>query len=209
MGILNTFLKFSPILGIFALALIAISTANVFWFRKQIIVPLSLIEEAVEAIRKGNFEKRIKLSTGDEFEKIADAFNQMMDKLSTLIQTEEERKEMQKNIIKFLQIMTQASEGDLTQKAEVTPDIFGSLADAFNLMIDGLSELVREVKIRAEDVGQHSNILNEIIQKLQSGAEIQKQEIEKIVSLIENASEIALRTKEKNCHCNRCFKRSH
>lgn len=197
MGILNTFLKFSPILGIFALALIAISTANVFWFRKQIIVPLSLIEEAVEAIRKGNFEKRIKLSTGDEFEKIADAFNQMMDKLSTLIQTEEERKEMQNNIIKFLQIMTQASEGDLTQKAEVTPDIFGSLADAFNLMIDGLSELVREVKIRAEDVGQHSNILNEIIQKLQSGAEIQKQEIEKIVSLIENASEIALRTKEK------------
>lgn len=73
-----------------------------FWFRKQIIVPLSLIEEAVEAIRKGNFEKRIKLSTGDEFEKIADAFNQMMDKLSTLIQTEEERKEMQKKHYKIL-----------------------------------------------------------------------------------------------------------
>ncbi|MGC9045771.1 MAG: methyl-accepting chemotaxis protein [Thermodesulfovibrio sp.] len=197
MGIINTLLKFAPVIAIFVLALIGISTANVLWFRKQIISPLSIIEDVVEAIRKGNFEKRIKLKTGDEFETIADAFNQMMDKLSTLIQTEEQRKEMQNNIIKFLQIMTQAAEGDLTQKAEVTPDVFGSLADAFNLMTDGLSELVREVKNTAEDVGQKSNILNEIIQKLQTGAEIQKQEIEKIVSLIEDASEIALQTKDK------------
>ncbi|WP_353683353.1 methyl-accepting chemotaxis protein [Thermodesulfovibrio sp. 3907-1M] len=197
MGIINSLLKFAPVMGVFALALIGISTANVLWFRKQIISPLSTIEDAVEAIRKGNFEKRIKLKTGDEFEKIADAFNQMMDKLSTLIQTEEQRKEMQNNIIKFLQIMTQAAEGDLTQKAEVTPDVFGSLADAFNLMTDGLSELVREVKNTAEDVGQKSNILNEIIQKLQTGAEIQKQEIEKIVSLIEDASDIALQTRDK------------
>ncbi|GAB5045982.1 methyl-accepting chemotaxis protein [Thermodesulfovibrio sp. TK110] len=197
MGIINSLLKFLPVIGIFALALIGISTANVLWFRKQIIFPLSIIEEAVEAIRKGNFEKRIRLTTGDEFEKIADVFNQMMDKLSTLIQTEEQRKEMQNNIIKFLQIMTQAAEGDLTQKAEVTPDVFGSLADAFNLMTDGLSELVKEVKNTAEDVGQKSNMLNEIIQKLQAGAEIQKQEIDKIVSLIEDASEIALQTKNK------------
>ncbi len=197
MGIINSLLKFLPVIGIFALALIGISTANVLWFRKQIIFPLSIIEEAVEAIRKGNFEKRIRLTTGDEFEKIADVFNQMMDKLSTLIQTEEQRKEMQNNIIKFLQIMTQAAEGDLTQKAEVTPDVFGSLADAFNLMTDGLSELVKEVKNTAEDVRQKSNMLNEIIQKLQAGAEIQKQEIDKIVSLIEDASEIALQTKNK------------
>jgi len=197
MGIINSLLKFAPVMGIFALALIGISTANVFWFKKQIISPLSTIEEAIEEIRRGNFERRIKLTTGDEFEKIADAFNQMMEKLSTLIQTEEEKKEMQNNIIKFLQIMTQASEGDLTQRAEVTPDVFGSLADAFNLMTDGLSELVKEVKNSAEDVGQKSNILNEIIQKLQTGAEVQKQEIEKIVSLIEESSEIALQTKDK------------
>lgn len=197
MGVLNSLLKFAPVLGIFAIALIGISTANVFWFKKQIVSPLSEIEEAMDIIRKGNFEKRIKLKTGDEFQKIADTFNQMMDKLSTLIQTEEEKKEMQNNIIKFLQIMTQASEGDLTQRAEVTPDVFGSLADAFNLMTDGLSELIKEVKNSAEDVGQKSSILNDIIQKLQTGAEIQKQEIEKIASLVEEAAEIAYKTKEK------------
>lgn len=197
MGIVNTVLKFAPVIGVFALVLVGVSTVNVFWFKKQVVAPLSVIEEAIEAVRKGNFEKRIKLTTGDEFEKIADAFNQLMDKLPSVIQTEEEKKEMQNNVIKFLQIMTQASEGDLSQRAEVTPDIFGSLADAFNLMADGLSELVKEVKNSAEDIGQKSSILNEIIQKLQTGAEIQKQEIEKIVSLIEEASDIAYQTKEK------------
>jgi len=145
-GIINTIIKFAPVLAFFCLALIGISTFNVFWFRKYIVAPISKMEETIEAIRQGNYEKRIDIKTGDEYQKIAEAFNQMMDKLSTLIQTEEEKKQMQNNIIKFLQIMTTASEGDLTQRAEVTPDVYGSLADAFNLMADGLSELVKEVK---------------------------------------------------------------
>lgn len=196
-GLMASLIKFMPVLIIFAIALIAISTANVFWFRKQVINPLSVMEEAIEAIRAGNFEKRIKLKTGDEFEKIADAFNQMMDRLSTVIQTEEEKREMQTNVIKFLQIMTAASEGDLTKRAEVTPDVFGSMADAFNLMADGLSELVKEVKNSAEDIGEKSIVLNDIIQKLQKGAEIERQEIEKVAYLIEEAASLATQTSDK------------
>ncbi|MDI1470959.1 MAG: methyl-accepting chemotaxis protein [Thermodesulfovibrio sp.] len=196
-GIVETLIKFAPAIVIFALALIAISTANVFWFRKQIIYPITVIEDAIEAIRQGNFDKRINLKTGDEFQKIAEAFNQMMDKLSTLIQTEEEKREMQNNIIKFLQVMTSASEGDLTKRAEVTPDVFGSLADAFNLMADGLSQLVNEVQNSANDVGEKTVIINEIITKLKTGAQIQKNEIEKIASMIAESSEIASSTTEK------------
>jgi len=182
---------------VFALVLIVISVANVFWFKKHIILPISVITEAIEEISRGNYEKQVQLRTGDEFEKIANAFNQMINKFSTIIQTEEEKKEMQNNIIKFLQIMTSASEGDLTQRAMVTPDAFGSLADAFNLMTDGLSELVKEAKNSADDIGEKSRILHEIIQKLQNGAQIQRQEIERIASLIEEASSIATQTSEK------------
>ncbi len=196
-GIVETLIKFAPAIVIFALALIAISTANVLWFRKQIIYPITVIEDAIEAIRQGNFEKRINLKTGDEFQKIAEAFNQMMDKLSTLIQTEEEKREMQNNIIKFLQVMTSASEGDLTKRAEVTPDVFGSLADAFNLMADGLSQLVNEVQNSANNVGEKTVTINEIITKLKTGAQIQKNEIEKIASMIAESSEIVSSTTEK------------
>ncbi|MCX7988782.1 MAG: methyl-accepting chemotaxis protein [Thermodesulfovibrio sp.] len=196
-GIINTLIKFAPTLIIFALALIGISTANVLWFRKQVISPISTIEDAIDAVRQGNFDKRIDLKTGDEFQKIAEAFNQMMDKLSTLIQTEEEKREMQSNIIKFLQIMTSASEGDLTKRAEVTPDVFGSLADAFNLMADGLSQLVQEVQASAGDVGEKTIIINDIIKKLKEGAQIQKKEIEKIAAMIAESSEIATSTTDK------------
>jgi len=196
-GIVETLIKFAPAIVIFALALIAISTANVLWFRKQIIYPITVIEDSIEAIIKGNFDKRINLKTGDEFQKIAEAFNQMMDKLSTLIQTEEEKREMQNNIIKFLQVMTSASEGDLTKRAEVTPDVFGSLADAFNLMADGLSQLVNEVQNSANNVGEKTVTINEIITKLKTGAQIQKNEIEKIASMIAESSEIVSSTTEK------------
>ncbi|MCS7203448.1 MAG: methyl-accepting chemotaxis protein [Thermodesulfovibrio sp.] len=197
MGIVNTFIKFAPTLLVFAFALVLISTANVFWFRRQVINPISAIENAIEDIRRGNYEKRIELKTGDEFQKIAEVFNEMMDRLSSLIQTEEQRKQMQANIMKFLQIMTAASEGDLTKRAEVTPDVFGSLADAFNLMADGLSELVKEVKDSAENVEQRSTFLNEIVQKLRQGAELQRQETEKIVTLIQESSNLAVETSEK------------
>lgn len=196
-GIINAIIKFAPVLGTFALSLIVISTANVFWFKKQIIYPVSVLEETAEAIRKGDFDRRITLKTGDEFEKLADVFNHIMTALSTSIQTEQERKEMQSNIIKFLQIMTSASEGDLTKKAEVNPDIFGSLSDAFNLMTESLSELVKEAKKSANEIENKSLTLNEITQKLREGTNIQKKETTRISSLIEESSNIATQTSEK------------
>lgn len=196
-GILNTLIQFAPTLIIFAIALVGISTANVFWFRKQIISPISTIEETIDAVKKGSFDRRIDLTTGDEFQKIAEAFNEMMDRLSNLIQTEEEKREMQNNIINFLQIMTAASEGDLTKRAEVTPDVFGSLADAFNLMAEGLGQLVKEVQASANDVGEKTLIINEIINKLKEGAHIQRKEIEKIATMIAESSEIATSTTDK------------
>lgn len=195
--IMNSLIIFTPALGFFAIALVGISTANILWFKKQIIFPLSVIENAIETIRRENYEKKIRLKTGDEFQKIADAFNLLTDKLNILIQTEEEKKEMQNNIIKFLQLMTSVSGGDLTTRAEDTPDVFGSLAGAFNLLTDKIRELVSEVKNSAGEIEQKSHITGEMIQRLQNGAEIQKEEIEKISSLAGEISEIAAQTNEK------------
>lgn len=195
--ILSDLINFAPAFGLLAVALIGIATANIVWFKKQVISPLSVIENALETIRRENYEKKIRLKTGDEFQKIADAFNLFTDKLNTLIQKEKEKKEMQNNIIKFLQLMTSLSEGDLTTRAEVTPDVFGSLADTFNLMIDKIRELISKVKDSTDELTEKSNIINEIIQKLQNETEKYKEEIEKISSFVEETSEIIIHTDEK------------
>ncbi len=167
----------APYLIFLAIALAIVFFLNFMWFRKSVVKPLSAIETVISSVRKGNYNDRIKIDTRDEFYDIAETFNEMMDKVAVLIQTEDERKRMQDDIIRFLNILSAASEGDLSRKAEVTPDVFGSLADAFNLMVDGLAELIREVKKSAQEANNRSIAFAEIIRRLEAGADMQKVEV--------------------------------
>lgn len=191
------FVDFLPSLIFLVLALALVSTLNFLWFRKNIVRPLASIETVINNVKKGNYKDRIKVSSRDEFYDISETFNETMDKLVDLIQTEDERKRMQEDIIRFLNILSAASDGDLTQKAEVTPDVFGSLADAFNLMAEGLANLIKEVQKSAEEANNRSLALAEIIHKLEDGAELQKAEIKSAAEAVNTSASSALQIAEK------------
>ncbi|HSB51224.1 MAG TPA: methyl-accepting chemotaxis protein [Dissulfurispiraceae bacterium] len=176
-GAFAAFLKFAPMLMILLIALVLISTFNVMWFKRSVIKPLGAIDRVMRKVKSGDYGERIHFSRRDEFYGIGETFNETMDKLRAFIQTQEERKRTQENVIKFLNILSAASEGDLTQRANVTPDVFGSLADAFNLMVEGLSELIKEVKTSADDANSKSVALSGIIRQLQDGADMQMKEV--------------------------------
>jgi methyl-accepting chemotaxis protein len=188
-----------PYLIFLAVALAIVFALNLLWFRKSIVKPMSAIETVINNVKKGNYNDRIRIDSRDEFYDIAETFNETMDKFAVLIQTEDERKRMQEDIIRFLNILSAASEGDLSRKAEVTPDVFGSLADAFNLMVDGLAELIREVKKSAEEANSRSTSLAEIIRRLEAGAEMQKVEVKTTFGAVnlsaDSANVIAEKTK--------------
>lgn len=169
------------------IALIAL-LFNFVWFKSRIIRPLGIIDSSLKDVREGNYEARISITTQDEFGDIADTFNTTMDKLTVLIQTDEERKQMQENIVKFLDILSSASEGDLRQRAVVTPDIFGSLGDAFNLMVDGLSDLIVKVKSSVEEVDSESNRMMKALQELESGATSQMLQVKKATGSVNEAA---------------------
>lgn len=97
----------------------------------------------------------------------------------------------------FLEILSAASEGDLTKKAEVTPDVFGSLADAFNLMAEGLSELIEEVQKSAKEASEKSSALVKITDKLASGAGQQENEIRSASVFVQDSAKSALIIAEK------------
>lgn len=172
---------------------------NFIWFKSRIIKPLSDIDASLKEVKEGNLDARISILSKDEFGDIAETFNTTMDKLKTLVQTDEERKEMQKNIIKFLEILSAASEGDLRQRSEVTPDIFGSLGDAYNLMVDGLTELIERVKFSVEDVNNESNRMLNVLKELEEGASSQMLQVKKATDSVnaaaKSASEITDKTK--------------
>jgi len=169
------------------IAIIAL-LVNFVWFKSRVIGPLGVIDSALKEVREGNYNTRINITTKDEFGDISDTFNTTMDKLTTLIQTDEEKKQMQKNIIKFLDILSAASDGDLTQKAEVTPDIFGSLGDAYNLMVDGLTGLIDRVRKSVEDVNTEGMKIVTVLKEMESGASAQMQQVRKATESVNESA---------------------
>lgn len=182
------------LLGFFGIAALAFS---MFWIRARVMKPLRVIDSAFSDIRKGKYDVRINLKRSDEFGDLAETINTTMDKLTTLIQTDEERKQMQANIIKFLDILSSASEGDFTYRAEVTPDIFGSLGDAYNLMLEGLTELIDKVRYSAQGVNHESTRMLSVLKALEGGAETQMVQVEKSTQSVNEAANSAVLITEK------------
>jgi len=138
----------------------------------RIVRPLKGLMQGIEAISRGELEE-VEVTSSDEFGQIADVFNSTVQRLRGYVMTEEQRQEMERNFIKFLEVVSSAAEGDFTQRAPVTADMFGSLADAFNLMVEELSGLMKDVRRTAEEVGQETKNLLQTFRKMSEGAETQ------------------------------------
>lgn len=175
---------------------ISISIGVGLFMSAKVLNPLPELIRGIERISKGEFTE-LNVRSKDEFGEIARVFNETQQKLKGLILTEEERQRMQENIIKFLDLLSSASEGDLTQKAEVTPDIFGSLGDAFNLMVEGLTGLINDVKNSVEGVSKEASRILTILKEMEQGAEVQMAEVKKTTEAIDEAAHSAMEISDK------------
>lgn len=182
------------------IAIVAIIlTAGLFYtlIIRQIKNPLRDLTEVAQAMGKGDLNKRIKWFRNDEMGELGKTLNETIDRLKKLIQSDEERSKAQDNIVNFLNLLSSASEGDLTAKAEVTPDIFGSLGDAFNLMIEGLTDLIEKVRIASENVSRESRKILSVLQSIENGSEKQSIEVRNARQSVEAAADSATAITEK------------
>lgn len=146
----------------------------------------------------GNLQARARLESRDEIGHMANAFNTMLDRITTLVSTEEERDMMQKRLVQFLVLVSDVGKGDLTKRGEVTSDMFGNLADGFNLMIQRFSQLMRHVRESAERVNKSAGALRENAGQMAGTARHQADEsmkalgaVERLVISMRQVSEIA------------------
>jgi len=94
----------------------------------------------------GNFSARTEVVSNDELGQMATALNAMLDNITLLIQSQEERDAIQESIMKLMVEISDLTEGDLTARAEVTEDLTGAIADSFNTMAEQFGDIVRQVK---------------------------------------------------------------
>jgi twitching motility protein PilJ len=146
----------------------------------------------------GNLQARARLESQDEIGHMAKAFNIMLDRITSLVSTEEERDTMQKRLMQFLVLVSDVGKGDLTKRGEVTADMFGNLADGFNLMIQRFSQLLRHVRESAERVNRSAGALRENAGQMAGTARHQTEEsmkalnaVERLVISMRQVSEIA------------------
>ncbi|MEY2912336.1 MAG: Methyl-accepting chemotaxis protein McpB [Cyanobacteriota bacterium] len=118
------------------------------------------LQTQLNAIGQGNLNVAATVYSKDELGQLATDFNKMVqsivaktqDNARHAIEQKETQENLQSQVIRLLDEVEGAAKGDLTVRAEVTDQGLGAVADAFNLIIQNLRDIVQQVKISAQDV---------------------------------------------------------
>jgi twitching motility protein PilJ len=116
-----------------------------YWVARKMALGLSQVAHVAQLAANGNYQARAKLKSKDELGQMAASFNAMLDRITALVTSESERDDMQKRLMGFLVLVSDVGKGDLTKRGEVTADMFGNLADGFNLMVTRFGQLLKQV----------------------------------------------------------------
>ncbi len=143
------------------------------------------IAEVAMQAASGHLQARAQLDTQDELGQMARAFNTMLDRITRLVQSEAERKSLQKRTMEFLTLVSEVSKGDLTRRGEVTADMFGNLADAFNLMLDRFSKLLGQVNEAAIRVNESARAMRVMAGQMATMSQQQEQESTQTLAAVE------------------------
>lgn len=111
----------------------------------------------LEEMESENYGARTEVVSDDELGVMAVTLNKMLDNITILIQSQDERNAIQESIMKLLEEISTLSDGDFTARAEVTEDMTGAIADSFNAMADQFSDIISKVKVATQAVGVTSD----------------------------------------------------
>ncbi len=159
---LNTLILQS--LGLQAMAALLAIVASVILAKllgQAILKPLNQLRKITTEFSSGNRQVRAEKFANDEMGELATTFNVMADsivaseaELSYYAEQQEKeaenqrkaRENLKQEVIKMLLDIEEAQQGNLTVEAEVTDGVVGSVADAFNMTIRSLRDLVSKVQ---------------------------------------------------------------
>ncbi|GAA6616041.1 methyl-accepting chemotaxis protein [Scytonema sp. NUACC26] len=152
---------------------------------KQIRRTTKDLQTQFDAVSKGNLNVQATVYSEDELGQLAASFNEMARVIFTTTheatrkaQEQEEAKEnLQRQVIRLLDDVEGAARGDLTVQAEVTADVLGAVADAFNLTIQNLRDIVQQVKVAAREVTRGATNSETFARALSSDALRQAEEL--------------------------------
>lgn len=160
-----------------ALLLLAASAVLAFLIQRGIARQIRSMRETFEQISVGNYDARAEVYSRDELGMMAETTNVMLANTLALIQSREERDRIQKSILKLLDDVSGVAAGDLTKEAEVTADMTGAIADAFNYMLGELRSIIGAVQDTTARVNRSAFHVREATESLAESSQQQSQRV--------------------------------
>lgn len=147
--------------------------------------------QVTERVAHGDLS--VDIAPRSDTDALGTSFRRMVEKLRVSVQTQEERERLENSIRKLLDEVSDVADGDLTVQAEVSSEMTGAIAEAFNLMTRNLRSLIKQVKDVTLQISTSANAINDATEQLARGSEAQASQISRTTSAI---SQMALRIQE-------------
>ncbi|MBD2294102.1 HAMP domain-containing protein [Anabaena sphaerica FACHB-251] len=175
---------------------------------KQIRRTTKDLQAQFDAVREGNLNVQATVYSEDELGYLSTSFNDMArvifittnEAQRKAVEQEEAKENLQRQVIRLLDDVEGAARGDLTVQAEVTADVLGAVADAFNLTIQNLRDIVQQVKVAAREVTKGSTNSETFARALSGDALRQAEELavtlNSVQVMTESIQRVAVAAKE-------------
>ncbi len=143
------------------------------------------LKQLLAQAAQGNLEVQAPVTSQDAMGQLASEFNKMTRSFLATTrefkrraeEQEQQKENLQRQVIRLLDDVEGAARGDLTVQAEVTADVLGAVADSFNLTIQNLREIVQKVKQAARQVNRGAGENETFARALNSDALRQAEEL--------------------------------
>jgi methyl-accepting chemotaxis protein len=103
-------------------------------------------------------------------------------------QVQQDNDALQANIMELLQVVSEASEGDLRVRARITTGALGNVADALNSLFESLEALLGDVNKQVEATNESVARIADAARGMSDGATKQAQEVLAAVQMVETMS---------------------
>lgn len=157
----------------------------------------SNLQSQFDSVSQGNLNVQATVFSEDEMGKLAAGFNQMTRIMMTTTseaqrraeEQEQAKEDLQRQVIRLLDDVEGAARGDLTVQAEVTADVLGAVADAFNLTIQNLRDIVQQVKVAARQVNKGASDNERFARELSADALREAEELAVTLNQVQGMTE--------------------
>ncbi len=171
------------------IAAVLLGLAIAFGLARGLTRQINHIMDLLGAMGMGDFSARTEVVSSDELGEMATSLNAMLDSITALIQSQEERDAIQESIMKLMGEIADLTEGDLTARAEVTEDMTGAIADSFNTMAEQFGGIVHQVKDTTLKVDETAADVSRLTVDLASKNIDQTKQVNTVIKSIQDIAE--------------------